>query len=226
MSSAHPTHGALLAEKPKASAGATSLDFFRLRWSLKSDSLRNSIAILQDATDANSPSEPYSPAHPVSQSALTSPPVSALIVSIEILDDYATRWVEVHCEHAEPDDSPDHSDERFDAQGIIEHCCGQDRPGPGPQLEVVTDGLVTIGQFVEAVHPWLRGLDSQLRAAKGVRNCWPLDPVVDMYVWPSSPSPLRIAGREGQTTENWAYEWALLARTAATTRRLRDEAVT
>lgn len=215
MSSAHPTHGAFLAGRSEASADATSLDFFRLRWSLKSDSLRASIAILQDASDANSPSEPYSPAHPVSQTALTSPPVSALTVSIEILDDYATKWIEVHREHAEPDESPDHSGERFDAQGIIEHCCGQDRPGPGPCLEVIADRLVTIGQFVEAV-----------RAAKGVRNCWPLAPVVDMYVWPSSLNPLRIAGREEQTTKNWAYEWAVLAKTAAITQRLRDEAVT
>lgn len=146
MSCAHPTYEALLAAKPKAPAGATSLDFLRLRWTLGSDSLYSSITILKDATNANSPQEPYSPTHPVSQSALTSPPVSALIVSIEILDDYATKWIEVHREHAEPEDSPDHNDELFDAEGILEHCCGQDRPGPGLRLEIVADDLVTIGQ--------------------------------------------------------------------------------
>lgn len=223
MSVTRPTYEALVARSPKAPAVTASDDFFRLRWSLKGDDLYSSIAILYHATDANSPKEPYSPSHPISQSALTSPPVSAITVSIEILNDYAADWIGVHREHAEPEDSPDHDGERFDTEGIVEHCCGQDRPCPGPRIQIVADDFVSIGQFVEVVHPWLRGLDGQLRAAKGVQTCWPLDPAVDMYVWPSGPSPLRIAGREGQTAENWEYEWALLARTAAVTRRLRHD---
>lgn len=227
MSSDYPTYEELIATTPKPPAGFASIELLRLHWFLQTDDLNNSITVLRDATDAVSTQEPYSPAHPVSQASLTTPPISSVTVSIEILNDYSAEWIGVHREHAEPEDSPDHSGERFDAEGIIEHCCDQDRPGSGPRVEITAEPgrFVTIGQFVEIVHPWLRSLDGQLRAAKGVQNSWPLNADVPLCVWPSTPSPLRIAGRDGQTAENWAYEWTLLARTAATTQRLRHGAV-
>lgn len=226
MSSEYSTYEALLAAIPRTPAGFISIDFLRLHWSLKSDDQQSSITVLQDATDANSTQEPYSPAHPVAQASLTTPPISSIAVSVEILNDYRAEWIGVHREHAEPEDSPDHSGERYDAEGVIEYCCEQDRPGTGPRVEITAEPghFVTIGRFIEIVHPWLRSLDGQLRAAKGVQNSWPLNADIPLCVWTSTLSPLRIAGRDGQTAENWAYEWTLLARTAATTQRLRHEA--
>lgn len=89
--------------------------------------------------------------------------------------------------HAEPEDSPDHENERVDADGRVEHCCNQDRPRPVPCVKVVADSeFVTIGRFIETVHPWLRSLDDQLRAAQGVCICSPLESAVDMYVQPGA----------------------------------------
>ncbi|KAM0716234.1 hypothetical protein Q7P37_007679 [Cladosporium fusiforme] len=226
MSTVYPNYEALMAVRPEAPAGAISLEFLRLRWFLQNDNPCSAITIIQDPSVASSAQGPYSPAHPISQLPLTTTPVSAITVSVGILDEYANKWISVHREHAEPEDSPDHDGERFDVEGRVEYCCHQERPGPGPRVEVVAEPghFVTIGQFVGIVHPWLRGLDNQLRAAKGVQSCWPLDPAVDMYVWPTSWSPLRVSGREGQTAQNRAYEWAQLARTAASTLRLRNEA--
>lgn len=114
--------------------------------------------------------------------------------------------------HAEPEDSPGHEIERFDAEGRVEHCCDQDRPGPGPRIEFVADsGFVTIGRFIEVEHSWLWILDDQLRAAQGVCICSPLDSAVDMYVRPGVLSPIEICGGEAKRKENLDDEWAQLA---------------
>jgi hypothetical protein len=225
--SPHPAYLSLRTTNPHRSLA--SIDFMRLHWFLSKDDPLGAITIIQDATDSDSPQEPYSPSHPISNLSLTTPPVSAITVSLKILDEYAQEWVSVHREHADPeeDDCPDHDAARFDAEGEVEYCCDQDRPSPGPQIEVVAKELgafVTIGDFVEAVHPWLRSLDSQLRAAKGVVSCWPLDAAVPICVWPTSASPLRIHGREGMTADNWASDWKLLAKTARNTLQVRSKA--
>jgi hypothetical protein len=225
MSSTYPTHEELIATNPQSVS--VSIDFMRLRWFLSKDDPPSAIAVVQDATDENSTQESYSPTHPISQLSLTTPPVSAITVSMDVLDEYAGEWVSVHSEHADPeDDCPDHDGARFDAEGEVDYCCNQDRPGPGPQIGVVAKQpghFVTIGDYVETVHPWLRSLDSQLRAAAGVVSCWPLDPAVPICVWPTSASPLRVHGYEGMTPDNWAYQWKLLAKTARNTFQVRSE---
>lgn len=225
MSSTYPTHEELIATNPQSVS--VSIDFMRLRWFLSKDDPPSAIAVVQDATDENSTQESYSPTHPISQLSLTTPLVSAITVSMDVLDEYAGEWVSVHSEHADPeDDCPDHDGARFDAEGEVDYCCNQDRPGPGPQIGVVAKQpghFVTIGDYVETVHPWLRSLDSQLRAAAGVVSCWPLDPAVPICVWPTSASPLRVHGYEGMTPDNWAYQWKLLAKTARNTFQVRSE---
>ena len=233
MTFPHPTHSSLKALNPHRSFA--SIDFMRLRWFLSdhdppSSAIATNITIIRDATDSDSPQEPYSPTHPISNLPLTSPPVSSITVSLEILDEYAQEWISVHREHADPEEDdccPDHDAARFDAEGTVEYCCNQDKPGPGPQIEVVAEqpgAFVTIGNFVKVVHPWLRSLDGQLRAAKGVVSCWPLDSAVPICVWPTSTSPLRIHGHEGMRPDNWAYDWDLLAKTARKTLQVRSEA--
>lgn len=178
--------------------------YLRIRWILRSDEMSNSIFILNDPTDSASGEEPYTPTHPICDTALTCPPVSSIIVSVESLDQYTSDWLEWHNEYHfdDQDGSP-----RFDAQGRIERCCGEDRPGPGPQLEIVAEEghFVTVGQFVNTLHPWLWSLDGQLRAAAGVVNTWPLDPAHDFIVRAWS-SPIRVADTKSWKSENYTWE--------------------
>lgn len=219
--SSYPTYEELIITTPPHEA--ISLNVMRLRWFLQDDDPSSAITVLQDAADATSTQEPYSPNHPISRLALTTSPVSAITVSIDILDDYSVEWTFVHQVHAEPEDSPENTGERFDADGKIEHCCDEDRPGTGPEIEIMAapGSFVTIGQFVETVHPWLRELESLLRAAKGVIYCVPLEPDVPMFVWPNNVSQLRI-GSGKQMKVSLAYNWANLAKMAASMQRKRD----
>lgn len=208
MPTPNPTYEDLKLTETPATA---STPFHRLRWYLSSAALSASIQILQDATNAASPQQPYTSTHPIRKAALTKPPVSSIKVSIEVLDDYPSAWTAAHQPHAEPDDEENKA--LFDAEGRVHYCCDQHRPRSGPQLEISAgpEEFVTIGQFVEIVHPWLRELEGQIRAAKGVVNCWPLDSSVEMFVRPTVVSPLWIMDGEGWTSENWAYTWGQVA---------------
>lgn len=209
MQTKHPSYEDFLAT---GEGVGVSLDFLRLRWYLQSDDLSDAVKILQDARDVDSTQEPYSTKHPICKSAVTWPPVSSVTVSIGVLDDYEGSWVESHAPHADPGE--EEYEARFDGEGRVNYCCGQDRPGAGPKVKVVAnepEGFVTIGQFIETVHPWLRELDGQIRAAKGVVSCWPLDPDVVLFVRPTRISPLWILDTEAWTSENWAYQWKGLA---------------
>lgn len=199
--------------------GLTSIDFHRLRWFVKKNiSLYDSITVTEDATDSKSAQEPYSTSHPISKVALTYPPVSAITISVDTLDEYINDWGYEHGKHAVPEGSPYHSGERFDAEGEVVHCCGHDQPGPGPALEIVAEpgAFVTIGQFVETVHAWLVEIDSQLRWALNMYSyCEPLDPTIDLYIRPGSLTPLRVLKAGGRTPENWDFTWAQVAKMAS-----------
>jgi hypothetical protein len=119
-----------------------SLNFFRLRWHLQSPNPTSSITVLQDALDANSLQGAYSPAHPIAQAPLTNPPVLSITISVESLDEHAAKWTWVHSQHVHQRTADSPNDDRtrnshFDAQGILQHCCGEPRPGPSPALQVV-----------------------------------------------------------------------------------------
>jgi hypothetical protein len=196
-----------------------SLNFFRLRWHLQSPNPTSSITVLQDALDANSLQESYSPVHPIAQAPLTNPPVLSITISVESLDEQAAKWTWVHSQHAA--DSPDNHTQgsRFDAQGILQHCCGEARPAPSPMLQVVASQpgrFVTIGDFIDVVHPWLRGLDAALRTAMGVYASCPLDKSVGLWVCPTSlvGGRLRVLHDLGTTERKWADVWFLVARGA------------
>jgi hypothetical protein len=226
MASIYPTFEDLKPAKHNELRVTASIDLFRLHWFLRSDDLASSISVLEDPKDPNSTQTPYSPTHPVAQCALTNPPVSAITVSTDVLDDYSTDWTYTHNMHAEPEEPDcDGSIPRFDEEGRVEHCCQQDRPGPGPQIEVIAapGEFVTIGRFIEVVHPWLRGLDDTLRAGQGVVSCWPLDSAIEMYVWPRL-GQLHIDTGEGKTPKNWIYEWEMLAKMATNLQRRNDDA--
>jgi hypothetical protein len=199
-----------------------SLDFFRLRWSLTSDDPYDCISILQDAKDALSPQESYSIEHPINQQPATHPPVSSITISVDMLDQYESDWIDAHQPHADPEDFEDQSGlmcPRFDSDGCVNRCCGQDRPGPGPRLQLVAkDGeFVSIGYYVNTVHVWLRGMDSLLRAAEGVVSCWPLEPEYHMIVPVFHFTCLMLESTQTWTPENYQAEWE---GTASMARRL------
>lgn len=155
--------------------------------------------------------------HPISQAALTYPPVSTVTISVDTLNEYSHNWDYEHSKHAMPEGSPYSTGARFDDEGELEHCCGQDLPDPGPTLKIVVEpgAFVTIGQFVETVHLWLRELDSQLRWALNLYGDGePLDSAVDLYIWPGPLTPLRVLKGGGRKPENFAHDWAQIARMA------------
>jgi hypothetical protein len=188
-----------------------SLDFFRLRWRLTSDNPNDCIFILQDAKDADSSLEPYSADHPVNRKPATHPPVSSMIISIYMLDEYRSDWIDAHQPHADPEDFEDQNDPmcpRFDSDGCVDRCCGEDRPGPGPRLELVAKDseFISIGNYVDTVHAWLRGMDDLLRAAEGVVSCWPLDREYHMIVPVFECTCLMLMSTQTWTPENYQWE--------------------
>jgi hypothetical protein len=197
-----------------------TLDFFRLRWRLTSDSPNDCISILQDATKADSPLVLYSADHPINQQSATHPPVSSMIISIYMLDEYRSDWIDAHQSHADPEDFDDQNDPmcpKFDSDGWLNHCCGENRPGPGPRLELVArdGGFISIGDYVKTVHAWLREMDDLLRAAEGVVSCWPLDQEYHMIVPVFEFTCLMLMSTQTWTPENYQWECqqtALLAR--------------
>jgi hypothetical protein len=202
-----------------------SLDFFRLRWSLPSDNPHDCIAILEDAKNALSSQEPYSIDHPINQQPATHPPFSSLTISVYMLEEYQSDWIDAHKPHADPDDFEDQNDPmcpKFDSDGYVNRCCGQDRPGPGPRLELVAkEGqFVSVGQYVNTVHAWLRGMDSLLRAVEGVVSCWPLELEYHMIVPVFDFTCLMLESTQTWTPENYQGEWE---QTASMARRLYPE---
>ncbi|KEQ61104.1 uncharacterized protein M437DRAFT_76678 [Aureobasidium melanogenum CBS 110374] len=124
-------------------------------------------------------------------------------------DNYAREWIEVHGLHADSDDfDKDCEPPGFDSEGVVERCCGKDRPGKGPRLEVVAEAghFVTVRQFVSLVHPWLRKLKGQLRGAASVWAGWgpQEDPemIVSLHAMPISVDD----------TRGWTAEWAAIER--------------
>jgi hypothetical protein len=218
MSTVYPTDEAVNAARNNAPGNLASVDFHRLRWFIKKDTyLQDSITVIKDVTDSESAQEPYSSSHPISQAALTYPPVSTVTISVDTLDEYSPNWDYEHSKHAMPEGSPYSTGARFDDEGELEHCCGQDLPDPGPTLKIVAEpgAFVTIGQFIETVHLWLQELDGQLRWALNLYGDGePLDSAVDLYIWPGPLTPLRVLKAGGRKPENFAHDWAQIARMA------------
>ena len=196
----------------KGTHAIPSLDFLRLHWFLTSDNPNDCIFILQDAKDAQSAQKPYTADRPINQQPATHPPVSSMNISIDLLDQYQSDWLDAHGPHADADDFHDQNDPmcpKFDSEGCLSRCCGQDRPGPGPRLEIVADDgqFVSIGMYVNSVHAWLRGMDGMLRAAEGVMSCWPLDTEFQFIVPVFDFSCLMLESTETWTSEDYVREW-------------------
>ncbi|UKZ78310.1 hypothetical protein TrVFT333_006046 [Trichoderma virens FT-333] len=122
--------------------------------------------ILDDEADTNSSQSPLFGdgfIHPISKSPISRPPVSSIKVFARDLSDYAEFTREFFCERNDekwlPDTPPD-------ILSNISYPCscpgGYNAP---PPLEIIgsgPNGLVTIGDYVCAVVPWLRSLKNEI----------------------------------------------------------------
>lgn len=203
MSSLHPSYESLLAADifPHASP-----DLLRLRWNLNSDDISDSILILDDPTNGDSDGEPFSSTHRICELASHCPAVSSIVVSIESLNNYANEWIYTHKVHGYPVDFDEEEwgPPILDSEGVAIRCCGEDRPAQGPKLEIVAEAghFVTVGQFVDAVHPWLRGLKGQFNSAANVWCTWGPQEDPGMIVR-LSWIPIRV-----HDTKGWTPGWA------------------
>lgn len=203
----------------------SSVDYCRLRWYLKG-TLSESIRVLRDASDPNSPQDPYqtgTDTHAICTSSLTEPPISSVLISIRQLDYYASDWNDVHERHHDPEDTKNLI---MDHVGILRCSCGHVRPLPGPSLLVQAEPgqFLTIGKYVDVVHPWLIKLEGHIRVAHDVWSDWPLDQKYEIWVGSVLVSELSMRNGHGSNQQWEEMEWKMRAEYAQRALRSRPEA--
>ena len=166
-----------------------SPDAKRLKWALEG-SLMTAVEVMHDMKyDPKIPTAPYADQtasttiwHPISQSPLTEPKVSSVMVHIPTVDDWEYEWLEFHrfCHH--PDESGENPDEflfgdlpGYDSDSDEEEdvhllrCCGADRPRKKSETLLVkaTGEFLTIHDYLSVVHPWLLKRREDIYGAEG-----------------------------------------------------------
>ncbi|KAI4640252.1 hypothetical protein J4E93_008457 [Alternaria ventricosa] len=166
-----------------------SLDAQRLKWALDGP-LYSAIEVMQGiGYDANIATEPYGDKtasnttwHSVSQSPLTEPKTSSVIVHIDILEDWEFQWLEMHrfCHDPEKNgEDPDEflfgelqdysSDLDKEEEPHLLRCCRANRPRKKCETLLVkaSGAFLTIHDYVSAVHPWLLRQREDIFGAEG-----------------------------------------------------------
>jgi hypothetical protein len=147
-----------------------SLNFLRLQWCLSSDPATPAVFVVDDPADTirAGNGEAFDPGNPIAAASIGQRPVSAVIVSVDVLDGFYDAWCDLHSE----DDPPADFDSKPRPRFWKKRCdyCKEDapQPGPGPQLFIQAQSryhFVTIGQYVHEVLPWLRRLEPLIRRA-------------------------------------------------------------
>lgn len=142
----------------------------------------------------SNPPQPYctetGPDPDFAATPLTFPKVSSITVRVTDLENYEDDWYERHSSHSDPDGDhgpdvewqafPDWDPEVDEGEMQLVRCCGQLRPrGKNASLVVKPKeegtGFVTLGDYLEAVHPWLMNLRDDLVAAMSNLYDKPLD---------------------------------------------------
>jgi hypothetical protein len=166
-----------------------SSDAKRLKWALDGP-LHSAVEVMRGMKyEPNIPTEPYGDQtasttiwHPISQSPLTDPKVSSVIVHIEIVEDWEYQWLEFHRSCHDPDENGEDDDEflfgdlpDYDADSDEEdevhllRCCRADRPRKKGQTLLVkaTSEFLTIHDYLSVVHPWLSERREDIFGAEG-----------------------------------------------------------
>lgn len=122
-----------------------SVDAHRLRWIVKDVPLESAVKVVEDPFDMNSPKVPYKSEsgelHPIHASSISVTPRQELTVTVPALYNYILY-----------DECPDdHSDYDEEAGG---------RPYDEPKCEIkaANGKSITIGEYIDAVYPWLVSL--------------------------------------------------------------------
>lgn len=167
-----------------------STDFLRLRWYLRGP-IKESITVFADPFDPTSPQEAFQTTttdggvrlHTVSKSCLTTIPVSSVAVTVRVLDGWEESWLDAHRKDEEEDKEYVLLE---DGTRRLVRVHGEERPGPSPTCAVraTTQPFVTVGDYVAAVHPWLDGLQDDMRRAKDVWRGAPSSRNHDIFIDP------------------------------------------
>ena len=119
--------------------------------------------------------------HPISQLPVSEPKVSSMIVRVDEFEIWEYNWLELHTEGCNKDarwgplpdvyHNPDPENEEL--QHLL-FCCGEERPRMKNHRIIVTpanlsDGFITVHDYLSTVHPWLMGLRDEL--VKIAREC-------------------------------------------------------
>jgi hypothetical protein len=148
----------------------TSMDMLRVIWSLFGP-LQYSVHVA-DTLDPDFHCQQYATAgggsfHPISTSPATDPPVSAISVEVDVLEQWQYNW---EMEHGEDDE--DHQEWIEDENGEdrkLVHCCGAARPPAALSLKVLptTRPFVTVHDYITQVHAWLETFQTNILRAMG-----------------------------------------------------------
>jgi hypothetical protein len=153
-----------------------TLNAVRLVWSF-SGSLETSLSVMASAynTDVLEPYFQHTAGggswHAISQSPLTHPLVSAVVVMVDDLELWESDWLDFHRNHSDPDSHqesedlkyghlPGYDPEKDEPPPHLLVCCGSDRPRHKAGSVLVTpsasgQGFVTVHDYITTMHPWL-----------------------------------------------------------------------
>ncbi|KAF2149160.1 hypothetical protein K461DRAFT_282600 [Myriangium duriaei CBS 260.36] len=195
----------------------TSIDMLHIRWKVFGP-LSESLEIASDARDPCSDCRPYTNNDPLVRRPASEPPVSSLKVELDGIQETVSYFLQAHNgdEHGEwtrasaPTDQElaDARDGRFtwgdDEQGnILVRCCGVRRPHVPPWLTVSASDrpYVTIRDYVDAIHAWLRSYKDDILYARSFWTDNPLPADTNFYIVTLRPTKVYLKDGEREASE-------------------------
>jgi hypothetical protein len=71
-----------------------------------------------------------------------------------------------------------------------------------------------VGDLVGAAHPWLMGLEDEIRTARGAARCTKLESKFEMFVYPSQPLDLDVRDLRGAGKGWMDWQWKMASQNA------------
>ncbi|KFY56382.1 hypothetical protein V497_06306 [Pseudogymnoascus sp. VKM F-4516 (FW-969)] len=115
--------------------------------------------------------------HAISQTPMTKPPVSSIIVRVHALEYWEDEWLMCHRGHTEPDRVRNADPQYGVLPGLgdtrcLLRCCGTDRPrGKAAKIRVTPlEGreFVSVHDYLTTVHPWLMNVRGDILEYMGL----------------------------------------------------------
>ncbi|CAG7563471.1 unnamed protein product [Fusarium equiseti] len=147
----------------------------RLLWYVEGP-LQENVFVLREDSGPTGLHEPYVQQliandahwHAISKEPLTEPNISSITVKAYALDLYPDDWEESHQRHMDCDSAMSVYERRGGKKTLIE-CYGEHRPAGHVLLLVNASSqpLITVHDYVTAVHPWSLNLRHEILAVTG-----------------------------------------------------------